>query len=278
MNMNILIVDGNDKINSDILKSNGIKTQYEEYSDVLNTLAPSQLNIQVIHPAVKEDFLPSNISFDDFHGIAWTGSTLNIYDQTPSIIRQIELAKFLLLKKNKIFGSCWGLQVLATAAGGVVDINTKGLEAIISRNIKLNKEGLSHQMYLNKPKKFDALCWHYDEVKSVPSNSTILASNDHSDIQALTFKVDRSEFWGVQYHPEFSPKWITGLMKLRKQVLLEKRIYKDEDEFQNMIQALLDISENKNISSDIDINNSIIERNIHYLELKNWLNYLEISL
>ena len=110
MNMNILIVDGNDKINSDILKSNGIKTQYEEYSDVLNTLAPSQLNIQVIHPAFIEDFLPSNITLDDFHGIAWTGSTLNIYDQTLPIIRQIELAKLLLTKKNIIFGSCWGLQ------------------------------------------------------------------------------------------------------------------------------------------------------------------------
>ena len=140
MNMNILIVDGNDKINSDILKSNGIKTQYEEYSDVLNTLAPSQLNIQVIHPAVKEDFLPSNITLDDFHGIAWTGITLNIYDQTLPIIRQIELAKLLLTKKNIIFGSCWGLQVLTTAAGGVVDRNTKGLEAVISKNIKFQNQ------------------------------------------------------------------------------------------------------------------------------------------
>ena len=276
--INILIVDGNDQKNSDTLKSIGIKTQFEEYRDALYTLAPSKLNIRVIHPAVKEDFLPSNITLDDFHGIAWTGSTLNIYDQTLPIIRQIELAKLLLSKKNIIFGSCWGLQVLTTAAGGVVDRNTKGLEAVISKNIKLNNEGLSHQMYLNKPKIFDAFCWHYDELKTIPSNSTILASNDHSSIQALTFKRDRSEFWGVQYHPEFSPRWMTGLIKLRKQVLLEKKIYNSEDEFQNMFQALLDISENKNISSKININDSIIERNIHYLELKNWLNYLEISL
>ena len=39
-------------------------------------------------------------------------------------------------------------------------------------------------------------------------------------------------------------------MKLRKQVLLEKKIYNSEDEFQNMIQALLDISENKNNMDD----------------------------
>ena len=58
--------------------------------------------------------------------------------------------------------------------------------------------------------------------------------------------MDKSEFWGVQYHPEFSPIWMTGLMKLRKQVLLEKKIFKNEDEFNQKIKVLLDISE-KNI-------------------------------
>ena len=123
--INILIVDGNDQKNSDTLRSVGIKTQFEEYNDVLNILAPLKLNIQVIHTAVKKDFLPSNINLDDFQVVAWTGSTLNIYDQTPPIIRQIELAKLLLSKKNKIFGSCWGLLVLSTAVGVIVDKNTK---------------------------------------------------------------------------------------------------------------------------------------------------------
>ena len=278
MSINILIVDGNDQKNSDILKTIGMKTQYEEYSYALNKIAPSKLNIQVIHPAVKEDFLPSNINLDDFQGIAWTGSTLNIYNQTPPISRQIELAKLLLTKKNLIFGSCWGLQVLTTAAGGIVDKNTKGLEAVIAKNIKLNNKGSSHKMYLNKSRIFDAFCWHYDEVKSVPSNSTILAFNDHSFIQALSFKIHRSEFWGVQYHPEFTPKWMIGLMKMRKQVLLENEIYSSEDKYNQIIQALLDISKSKNISSEININKSIIKQKIHYLELKNWLKYLENSL
>ena len=278
MSINILIVDGNDQKNSDILKTIGMKTQYEEYSYALNKIAPSKLNIQVIHPAVKEDFLPSNINLDDFQGIAWTGSTLNIYNQTPPITRQIELAKLLLTKKNLIFGSCWGLQVLTTAAGGIVDKNTKGLEAVIAKNIKLNNKGSFHKMYLNKPRIFDAFCWHYDEVKSVPSNSTILAFNDHSFIQALSFKIHRSEFWGVQYHPEFTPKWMIGLMKMRKQVLLENEIYSSEDKYNQIIQALLDISKSKNISSEININKSIIKQKIHYLELKNWLKYLENSL
>ena len=86
------MVDGNDLKSSVTLKRANIKAQYEEYSDVLNMLAPKKLNIVVIHPAVKEDFFPSNINLDDFSGVVWTGSTLNIYDMTPPIIRQIELA------------------------------------------------------------------------------------------------------------------------------------------------------------------------------------------
>ena len=69
-----------------------------------------------------------------------------------------------------------------------------------------------------------------------------------------------------------------GLMKLRKQILLEKKIFINENEFKKMIQVLFDISNNKNISSENKINNSIIERSIHYLEITNWLNFLETSL
>ena len=159
LDLSVTIYEMYEQILSEIEDEYGCYTnQCEEYNDVLNILAPLKLNIQVIHPAVKKDFLQSNINLDDFQGVAWTGSTLNIYDQTPPIIRQIELAKLLLSKKNKIFGSCWGLQVLSTAVGGIVDKNTKGLEAVISKNIKLNNKGLSHRMYLNKPKIFDAFC------------------------------------------------------------------------------------------------------------------------
>ena len=47
-------------------------------------------------------------------------------------------------EKNKIFGSCWGLHVLVTAAGGKIRKNPKGLEAIISKKILLNDLGQNH--------------------------------------------------------------------------------------------------------------------------------------
>ena len=114
MTLNILIVDGNEKKPSDNYVQLGMDTQYDVYSKILQRLANNSLNITVIHPAINSDFIPQGLSLDDFEGVAWTGSLLNIYEATPPIVRQIELAKKLLNKKNSNFGSCWGLQVLVT--------------------------------------------------------------------------------------------------------------------------------------------------------------------
>ena len=93
MTLNILIVDGNEKKPSDNYVQLGMDTQYNVYSKILQKLEKDSLNITVIHPAINADFIPQGVSLDDFDGIAWTGSLLNIYESTPPIIRQIELAK-----------------------------------------------------------------------------------------------------------------------------------------------------------------------------------------
>ena len=67
--MNVLIVDGNDLESSNSLREVGMKTQYEEYSDILKKLSTIKINIQIIHPAITENFLPSSINLDDFNGV-----------------------------------------------------------------------------------------------------------------------------------------------------------------------------------------------------------------
>ena len=185
--MNILIVDGNEKSASDRYLEEGMLTQYDLYKKLLKKLLKKECNISIIHPACSDFYLPKGTSLDDFQGIVWTGSLLNINDLGPSIERQIDLAKNLFNKKNKIFGSCWGLQVLVTAAGGKVIKNPKGLEAVIGEKITLNDMGIKHPMYENKPKIFDSFCWHYDEVQVLPHNSKILSYNHKSSVQALSF-------------------------------------------------------------------------------------------
>ena len=273
--MNILIIDGNEKKASANYNEVGMQTQYDLYKSVIKNLLKEECNITIIHPTYNCDYLPLGLDLGSFHGILWTGSVLNIYDLDPSIERQIELAKELFKKKNKIFGSCWGLQVLATAAGGSVRKNPKGLEAVIAYDIKINNKGIKHPLYSNKPIKFDSFCWHYDEVDKLPENSSVLSSNEKSSIQSLVFSKAKSEVWAVQYHPEFDPKWISGLMNMRKSLLLEEDIFQDVKSFNEINSQLSNIEKNKYQKNSLKLSNSLIDKKIHTQELTNWLKHLK---
>ena len=275
MKLNILIVDGNEKKASDSYSEVGMPTQYELYKNVLEDLLNKDCNIMIIHPACSNSYIPVGLSLGDFQAIVWTGSLLNIYDLGPAIDRQIDLAKELFAKKNKIFGSCWGLQVLNTAAGGSVRKNPKGLEAVIANKITLNKNGINHLMYKNKPNQFDSFCWHYDEVDEVATNAVILSSNNKSSIQSLSFQRKESEVWAVQYHPEFDAKWISGLMKQRKELLIKEKIFNSSNDFDNLYNYLNDTKSTQNIKTDLFLSESLIKNSIHTLELHNWLEYIK---
>ena len=276
--MNILIVDGNEKSASDRYTEMGMPTQFEVYHNVLKKMVRKDCQISVLHPAFKDNYIPKGVSLNDFHGIVWTGSLLNIYDLGPSIERQIELAKELFTKKNKIFGSCWGLQVLATAAGGSVRKNPNGLEAVIANNIVINSNGINHPLYKNKPNNFDSFCWHYDEVETLPLDTKVLSSNKKSLVQSIVFTRGKSEVWAVQYHPEFDPKWISRLMKQRESLLLEEGIYKNSEEFNQLCSFLSEVKKNQNQKEKLSISDTLIDKKIHTLELSNWLQNLTNSI
>ena len=274
--MNILIVDGNEKKASEKYTNLGMDTQYEVYAKVLRKLFnDNDVNISVIHPAIESNFIPKGLSIDDFQGIAWTGSVLNIYDATPSINRQIELAKSLLDKKNHIFGSCWGLQVLVTAAGGKIRKNPNGIEAIVAKDISINDYGLNHPMYKGKKKIFDSFCWHYDDTEFLPQNTSVLASNLKSKIQSISFTNNESTVWAVQYHPEFDPVWMSGLMSQRENILLELGVYKNQDEFNSYKNYFSNIDKYKDNKNILNISESLIDSKMHSIELLNWINYLK---
>jgi len=269
INMNLLLVDGNEKDASDRYTSIGMDTQFEVYKKILKKNSKDNLNVTLIHPAVYDEYLPKGLSLDDFDSVAWTGSLLNIYNESKSITKQIDLAKELFKRNNKIFASCWGLQVLVTAAGGKVRKNPKGLEAILAKNIQLSEIGVKHPMYKNKNKIFDAFCWHYDEAEILPNNSQVLASNSKSEFQSISFNVDNSSVWAVQYHPEFNPAWMSGLMKQRKDILLENKIYENSSDFEKE----KNIFENTSQLSKNEYNNyvDVIDETKHSLEISNWL-------
>jgi hypothetical protein len=85
-----------------------------------------------------------------------------------------------------------------------------------------------------------------------------------------SFEVNQSSVWAVQYHPEFNSKWMAGLMEMRKDILLEQKVYENLSEFENekMILQNPDNLEKKKLH----IYDDVVDEEIHSLELSNWLN------
>jgi len=82
------------------------------------------------------------------------------------VTKQIELTHQCFDKQVPCFGSCWGLQIIAQAAGAKVELNPRGREYGIGRKISLTSEGRAHAMFEGKKSTFDAFISHSDEVIS----------------------------------------------------------------------------------------------------------------
>ena len=106
----------------------------------------------------------------------------------------------------------------------------KGREIGVAKPIELTENGKKHAYFQGRKEKYSALCLHMDEIVKLPENSEILARNDHSEIQALTIRYRDSEFFGVQYHPEFLISDLVFITRQMQQSLIDEGTFDSETE------------------------------------------------
>ena len=94
--------------------------------------------------------LPQGVAFSDFHGVVWTGSPLNAYEEGPVVRHQIDFARAAFESGVPGFGSCWGMQVMSAALGGRVHRHPTGHEFGVARQIRVNAAGQSHAIHRGK--------------------------------------------------------------------------------------------------------------------------------
>ena len=257
---NILIVEGNLKEENQDFNKAGIKTHTESLKESLSLITQS-LNFDVVNPSSDKNIGKKVSDLKKYDGLIWGGSSLNIYNDTIEIRRQIEFMRECQKKINKILAICWGMQVAVTAAGGLVKKCEKGSHRGIAHNIEINEKGLKHALYKNKKKIFNTPAFNFDEVVKLPDNSELLASNSLNNVQGINFKIGNCDVWGIQYHPEITYSKMISLINFRKDRLISKQAFKDDIDINNHIKM---IKKEENIS---DIN-------LRMQELKNWVNYL----
>ena len=260
-NLNILICEGNTPQEGKIFQDVGIPTHTESLKESL-FYYNKNLDIEVLNPCLELDLNTIIPKLKKYNGLIWGGSSLNIYNDTIEIRRQISFMKECFKNVKKILAICWGMQVAVTAAGGEVKKGEKGSHIGIANDIQLTQKGLDNLFYKDKNKKFNTPAFNFDEVVTLPNNAIHLASNKINKIQALYFDYGVSKIWGLQYHPEITYKKMIDIIKFRKDKFInQKNRFKDEEEIYEHINF-------------IEKEMKISEKNSRMIELKNWLNLI----
>ena len=256
----ILIVEGNLREENQSFTEVGIKTHTESLRDSIDYFT-KKLEIDVVNPSSDKNISDKVEDLNKYDGLIWGGSSLNIYNDTVEIRRQIEFMRECQKKIKKILAICWGMQVAVTVAGGEVKKCLKGAHRGIAHNIEINNIGLRHKIYKDKKKKFNTPAFNFDEVVTLPSKSVLLSSNPLNKVMGLNFKIGESDIWGIQYHPEITYSKMISLIHFRRERLLNKQAFKDDDEINEYVKI---IEEEKKLS----------DKDSRMLELKNWLEFL----
>ena len=220
----LLIVEGNLREENQSFSEVGIQTHTQSLQDSLNHYS-KDLQYDVVNPSSDDSLETVKDKLSKYDGLIWGGSSLNIYNDTLEIRRQIEFMRSCQNKIKKILAICWGLQVAATVAGGQVKRCMTGSHRGIAHNIEINSNGLQHPIYKNKNETFNTPAFNFDEVVKLPKNSILLASNPINKVMGVNFKSGVSDIWGIQYHPEITYSKMINLIHFRKDRLIEKKLF-----------------------------------------------------
>jgi GMP synthase (glutamine-hydrolysing) len=274
--LRFLVVEGNVRAARDRHRSTYGLTPSESYAAVLRRLAPDAV-CDIALPADEGANLPDPSGLESYDGVVITGSALNIWKGEPESMRQVELARDVYRSRTPFFGSCWGLQVATVAAGGSVRQNPKGREVGIARDLTLTDAGRAHQLYQGKPAIFTSPCVHGDEVETLPADTTVLATNAVSDVQAVEIRQDGGMFWGIQYHPEFSLNELAVIMRRYRPTLLAEGFFRDEAAADAWVADLDALVANPKGRTDLawryGIGPDVMDENRRLLEIRNFIEH-----
>jgi GMP synthase (glutamine-hydrolysing) len=271
----LLVIEGNTPENRANHVAAGGTVASAGYAALLQELLPSAI-VDICFPADPGANLPNGQALEGYDGVAITGSGLHVYEPSPAVTNQIELTRAALKSGTPVFGSCWGLQVLTVAAGGVVRKNPKGREIGFGRRIKLTEPGRKHPMYVGKPEVFNAPTVHLDEVETIAPGTTILATNEVSDVQSAEIRCNGAVAWGVQYHPEYPLREIAAIVRRIGLRLIDEGFFLDTREIASFADDLATLDRNpaeKRLSWRYGISKNVLEKKLRTGEVANWLQY-----
>jgi GMP synthase (glutamine-hydrolysing) len=272
--MRLLVADGNIAKIRDRMAETAGATAAQSYAEVLRKIAPDA-QIDICTPADDGAAPPADLA--SYDGVAITGSSLNIYEREPAALRQIDFLREIFELGIPVFGSCWGLQLAAVAAGGEVAPNPRGREVAFARKITLTGKGRQHPMHANRSLSFDAPAIHLDEVARLPAQTIVTAHNDVAQVQAAEIRFGNGVFWGVQYHPEYGLHDVAFIIRRYGKRLVDEGFFHDLAELEcyaSDLEALQHDRTRRDIAWRLGLGAEIIDDSKRTCEIANWIAHL----
>jgi len=279
--LRFLIIDGYPPQSRQELEQAGMKLAWKLYAEMLLQHLPDAL-YDVLLPSDPGVKLPPAHDLDIYAGIIWTGCNLSINDtENPSVSGQIELAKRAYELGIPSYGSCWGIQMAAVAAGGEVQPNPKGREMGIGRKIHLTPEAYNHPMFEGKPRVFEGFVSHDDIITRIPPDGVLLATNSFAGVQAMAVTHKKGTFWATQYHPEYNLHEMARLIVAREKKLIKAGFFRSREDMMELVErmeALAKEPDRKDLRWQLAIDDDVLSDSIRQCEFVNWINKLVLPM
>ena len=257
----ILVLEGN---SPELVAASRARTgmsSAEMYGRALESLDPT---IKMTTAAPYERSLTED-ELQNIDGVVLTGSGVQWSTDAPEAESQRQAVSMVFDKGIPTFGSCNGMQLAAVILGGQVGASPHGKEVGLALDINKTEIGKQHPLLMGRMDGYAVPCVHRDEVQKLPEKAEHLAENAHSPIQAFAYKAEGVDFWGVQYHPEYTTACVAELMRTPGTL------------WQNSAQAdLLEIADTDlDAARKLGVHGDDLTPAVRMTELKNWLNHLE---
>lgn len=275
--LTICIINGYPKASRENFDCSNVGHPHDLYKDFLRRYTP-QATVDVLYAADPGVELPTGVSLKSYDGYIWTGSDLTIYHHDDHrVTRQIELAQAIYEAGVPSYGSCWGIQIAAVAAGGEVRHNPNGREWGLARDIQRTAEGRESLLLDGKPERYDGFIMHLDEVTRLPPGAKLVAVNEHTHVQALEVTHGNGVFWATQYHPEYNLYEMARLISARAAPLVKEGFFETTEAVQIYARKLNELYDNPDsieLRQELAIGDDILDTGIREQELRNWINHL----
>lgn len=166
------------------------------------------------HVRVEAGPLPA-VDLEDYSGIIIGGGPFNASDDPKSALqKRVErelnaLLSDVIAADYPLLGLCYGVGLLATALGGVVDDTYAEEPGAIT--VTLTDAGRTDPVLAGIPDSFGAFTGHKEACTRLPEGVVLLATGDAAPNQIFRCK---TRVWVTQFHPELDARELGERMRL----------------------------------------------------------------